>query len=71
MDEKKFMDMMDEILNIDIELKMETNLGEIEEWDSLAYIMFQSYVAREKRSMVDTSTLKQAKTISDLYDLVK
>ncbi len=71
MDEREFLNMMEEILNVETELKMDTALEDIEEWDSLAYIMFQSCAARKRHNIIDTLDLKKAKTISDLYDLVK
>ena len=71
MTEKEFLDMMDEILDAGEPIKLEAVLDEIEEWDSLSVIMFQSESFKRTKRPVSPSDARKAKTIGDLYALVK
>ena len=42
MTEKEFLDIMDEILDTEESVAMDTVLDDLEEWDSLSYVMFQA-----------------------------
>ena len=44
MNEKNFIEKLEEILNVEESLTMETNLDDLEEWESLTALMFQSFV---------------------------
>ena len=71
MTEKEFLDMMDEILDMEEPVKPEAVLDEIEEWDSLSAMMFQSEIFKHTKKPVAPSDVRKAKTIGDLYALVK
>lgn len=66
-----FIEKMTDILDAEDEISFDTNLGEIEEWDSLSIV---SYIAMANASCgkkVDIKSVKAAVTIQDLYDLLK
>ena len=71
MTEQEFLDMMDEILDVEESVKPEMVLDEIEEWDSLSAVMFQSESFKRTKKPVAPADVRKAKTISDLYALVK
>lgn len=71
MNEKEFLSQLDEILNSEGEITMDSKLDEIEEWDSLSALMFQSFVFKQTKEAPKPSELKAAKTIADLYEFVK
>jgi len=49
----------------------DTLLSDIEEWDSLAYISFIALARTDYSAKVTATAVKEAKTIADLYHLVK
>lgn len=66
-----FIEKMTDILDAEDEISFDTNLGEIEEWDSLSIV---SYIAMANVSCgkkVEIKSVKDAVTIQDLYDLLK
>ena len=66
-----FIEKMADILDAEDEISFGTNLGEIEEWDSLSIV---SYIAMANASCgkkVDIKSVKAAVTLQDLYDLLK
>ena len=67
MNEKDFLSELDEILNTEDELNMDTKLDELEEWDSLSALMFQSFVFKRTKIAPKPTDLKKARTIRDLY----
>ncbi len=71
MTKQEFLAMMDEILDAEESVKVETVLDEIEEWDSLSAVMFQSEIFKRTKKTVAPTDVKKAKTIGDLYALVK
>ena len=71
MTEKEFLDMMDEILDAEESAKMDTVLDEIEEWDSLSAVMFQSEIFKRTKKPVAPTDVRKATTIGDLYALTK
>ena len=71
MTEKEFLNMMDEILDAGEPVKPEAVLDELEEWDSLSAVMFQSEIFKRTKKPVAPADVRKAKTIGDLYALVK
>ena len=71
MTEKEFLDMMDEILDVEEPVKPATVLDELEEWDSLSAVMFQSEIFKRTKKPVAPADVRKAKIIGDLYALVK
>lgn len=71
MTEKEFLGMMDEILDAEEPVKLDSMLDEIEEWDSLSAVMFQSEFFKRTKKPVAPADVRKAKMIGDLYALVK
>jgi acyl carrier protein len=71
MSEKDFLAQMTDILEMEVEVKMDTVLGELEEWDSLSYVSFISMANATLGKKVTVKDLKSANTVADLYNLVK
>ena len=71
MNNELFITKLVELMDTDVELKMETKLDDIDEWDSLSYIAFIAMLSDIGRSSVKPENVKNAKTIADLYELVK
>lgn len=66
-----FIEKMIDMLDYEGELRMDSLLEEIEEWDSLSFVSFlamANVVYEKKLSLHD---VREAKTVADLYDLIK
>lgn len=71
MTEELFLEKMADILDAEDEISMDTQLDDIEEWDSLSVV---SYVAMSNTACgkkVNVKDVREAETIQDLYDLLK
>lgn len=69
--EREFLKKMQEdILDTEETLTMDTELSDIEEWDSLSYV---SFVALGKMNgiAVERSAVRNAETIGDLFNLLQ
>ncbi|MBR5914409.1 MAG: hypothetical protein IKZ58_08610 [Selenomonadaceae bacterium] len=71
MNEKEFLEEIEEILNVEESVTMETELDNLEEWDSLVALMFQSFVFKKTGKAPNPADVGQAKNIKDLYEFVK
>lgn len=71
MTEKEFLDVMDEILDTEEPVTMETVLDNLEEWDSLSYVMFQAQMFVKIGRKMEPSIVKGAVNVRDLYQLIK
>ena len=67
----QFIENMIDVLDCEEELTENTVLAEIEEWDSLSYVAFMAMAKGIYGKQVVAQDVRNAKTISDLYDLVK
>ncbi len=63
--------MQDEVLDREDEITMESNLDEIEEWDSLAFVSFIAMANTAAGKKVDHAAVKNAATIGELYALLQ
>lgn len=70
MNEQEFLAAVEEILNAEENLTMDTELDALEEWDSLSALMFQSFVFQKTKVALKPTELKKAKTVRDLYSFV-
>ena len=70
MTEKEFLDVMDEILDTEESVSMDTVLEDLEEWDSLSIVSFLAMVDVEYGKTMRAAQFKDAQTIGDLYRLV-
>lgn len=59
----------EDILDIDGDLTMDTNLEDLEEWDSLALVSFTAFAGMQGVD-VERSAVRGAKTVGDLYALL-
>ena len=51
-------------------LSIESKLGELEDWDSLAIISFIAMVDKKLSKKVDVASIKGCQTIEDLMNIV-
>lgn len=66
-----FLERMADILDVEDEITLDTNLSELDEWDSLSIV---SYIAMANASCgkkVDVKRVREAVTIQDLYNLLQ
>lgn len=67
----KFLEKMQDLLDCEQEVKMNTVLSDVEEWDSLSFVSFLALANAQYGKKIAKDTLQEAKTIEDLYNLVK
>ena len=67
----KFIEKMQDLLDCEQEVKMDSALADIEEWDSLSVVSFLALANAQYGKKIAKETLQEAKTIEDLYNLVK
>lgn len=68
---EQFLEKMTDILDCEQEVTMETVLADLEEWDSLSLVSFMAMANAAYGKKVIPADVKMAKTIGDLYELVK
>ncbi len=66
-----FIEKMSDLLDTEIKISLETNLSDIEEWDSLSFVAFLAMGNASYNKRISPDDVKSAKTIGDLYLLVK
>jgi acyl carrier protein len=68
---EEFMVKMIDLLDTEIEISSKTLLADIEEWDSLSFVSFLAMGNASYNKKISPEDVKTAKTIEDLYLLVK
>lgn len=68
---EQFIEKMNEVLDGDDEVTMDTVLEDLIWWDSLSFVSFLAMANTTYGVKVSPDDVKAAKTISDLYDLIK
>ena len=68
---ERFIEKMNEVLDGDDEVTMETVLEDLIWWDSLSFVSFLAMANATYGKKVSPDDVKSAKTIKDLYDLIK
>ena len=63
--------LQEEVLDTESEINMDTKLGEIEEWDSLSVVSFIAMSKAACGKTVERQAIVDAKTVADLFELVK
>lgn len=71
MSKNEFLTKLEEILDCEEGLTMETLLDEIEEWDSLGIISFLAEMESYCTLPIKAPDVKAAKTVENLYLLIK
>ena len=71
MTENAFIEKMVDLMDTEDELTMDTNLLDIEEWDSLSFVSFIAFANAKVGKKVTSDMVRSAKTVSDLYHLIE
>lgn len=72
MSEKNFLTKMkEEVLDTEMDITMDTALGDIEEWDSLGVVTFIAMAKSSYGKKVERTAIVNAKTLKDLYALLQ
>ena len=71
MEEKAFLSMVSDRILDGADIEMSTNLKDIEGWDSLSIVSFLALINVTLDKNINPLEAKTAKTIGDLYALVK
>ena len=70
MEEKIFLEKMIDILDAEEELAMDTELEDLEEWDSLGVLTCLAEMEPYAAGPIKADDVKKAVTIADLYELL-
>lgn len=68
---EQFIEKMIDVMDIEEEITVDTVLANLEEWDSLSVVSFMAMANTAYGKKVAASDVKMAKTVADLYELVK
>lgn len=68
---EQFLEKIQDVLDCEQEVKMDTVLDTIEEWDSLSFVAFIAMAKATFCKTVKPDDVRGAKTVEDLYNLVK
>lgn len=68
---EKFLEKMQDLLDCEQEVKMDTVLADVEEWDSLSFVSFLALANAQYGKKIAPASLREAQTVEDLYNLVK
>lgn len=71
MERNEFVEKLKDLLDCEDEIAMDTGLDEIEEWDSLGVITFLAEMGKYTSYQMKANDVKSAKTVEDLYILLK
>ena len=66
-----FLERMADIFDVEDEITLDTNLSELDEWDSLSIVSYVAMANAACGKKVDVKSVREAVTIQDLYDLLK
>ena len=68
---EQFIERMVDVMDIEEEITADTVLADLDEWDSLSLVSFMAMANAAYGKKVVPADVKMAKTIADLYELVK
>lgn len=72
MTEKEFIEKMQEdVLDTDADITLDMVLSDVEEWDSLSFVSFIAMAKESGFANVNREVVNEAKTVKDLFELVK
>lgn len=71
MTKEDFLEKMADILDVEDEITLDTNLGELDEWDSLSIVSYVAMANATCGKKVDIKKVKEAVTLQDLYNLLQ
>ena len=68
---EQFIEKIIDVMDIEEEITADTVLEDLEEWDSLSLVSFMAMANAAYGKKVVPADVKMAKTVADLYELVK
>ena len=68
---EQFIEKIIDVMDIEEEITADTVLEDLEEWDSLSLVSFMAMANAAYGKKVVAADVKMAKTVADLYELVK
>ena len=68
---EQFIEQIIDVMDIEEEITADTILENLEEWDSLSIVSFMAMANAAYGKKVVAADVKMAKTVADLYELVK
>ena len=68
---EQFIERIIDVMDIEEEITADTVLEDLEEWDSLSLVSFMAMANAAYCKKVVAADVKMAKTVADLYELVK
>ena len=68
---EQFIERIIDVMDIEEEIIADTVLEDLEEWDSLSLVSFMAMANAAYGKKVVAADVKIAKTVADLYELVK
>ena len=71
MTKENFIERMADILDVEDEITLDTNLSELDEWDSLSIVSYVAMANAACGKKVDVKSVREAVTIQDLYNLLQ
>ena len=71
MNEEIFIEKMMDILDAEEEISMDTQLDDVEEWDSLSVVSYVAMANTACGKKIEPKTVREAETIRDLYELLQ
>ena len=71
MNEEIFIEKMMDILDAEEEITMDTQLDDVEEWDSLSVVSYVAMANTACGKKIEPKTAREAETIRDLYEFLQ
>ena len=68
---EQFIERIIDVMDIEEEITADTILENLEEWDSLSIVSFMAMANASYGKKIVAADVKMAKTVADLYELVK
>ena len=68
---EQFIERIIDVMDIEEKITADTILEDLEEWDSLSLVSFMAMANAAYGKKVVAADVKMAKTVADLYELVK
>lgn len=69
--QQQFLNEMEEILNAEEPISLDSKLEDIDEWDSIATVAFFALARTTYGKKVNRQAVIVAKTIGDLFEMIK
>ena len=71
MNEHEFLGKMEDILDTDVDISLDSKLADFEDWDSIAFVSFLSLAVTVTKRRIAPDEVKSAVTVGDLYKLLE